>query len=241
MTSIPLMNGRPWGPWTTAGLGLAVALVYVFIQVLTVIGFVAITGANDVPALLDDRGGSVLAVATLLSGTAGAALVLTLAGLRRGLPVRAYLALVMPSDSGMWRWVLGLVAFLLLAHGVLALFDRPFISAWEQELIATAGQPLLLWLAIVAVAPIFEELFFRGFLYAGLAGTRLGTSGAVVLTAALWAVVHQQYDGVEIGLIFVGGLLLGAARVRTASTLTGMALHGLWNLVSMTEATLLTS
>ena len=42
--------------------------------------------------------------------------------------------------------------------------------------------------------PVFEELFFRGFLLEGFRRTFLGTTGAVVLTSLLWAVIHTQYD-----------------------------------------------
>jgi membrane protease YdiL (CAAX protease family) len=45
----------------------------------------------------------------------------------------------------------------------------------------------------------------------------------------------MQYDGYGIASIFAMGLILGAARVKTGSTILAMLLHALANLVAMTE------
>jgi len=41
---------------------------------------------------------------------------------------------------------------------------------------------------------LFEELFFRGFLFRGLSSSFMGPVGAVLVTSALWALIHTQYD-----------------------------------------------
>jgi len=94
----------------------------------------------------------------------------------------------------------------------------------------------LLWIAMVIAAPAFEELFFRAFLYQGLRYTRLGITGAVLLTSLGWAVVHSQYSGSEIIEIFVFGVVLGAARVSTGSVYTTIAMHAFANLITMIQA-----
>jgi uncharacterized protein len=93
-----------------------------------------------------------------------------------------------------------------------------------------AGMLPMLWLATVVVAPIAEELLFRGFLHRGWAPSWLGVSGTIVLTSALWAALHQQYHWFGILCIFLMGLIFGWARQRSGSTTLTIMLHALNNL-----------
>ena len=93
-----------------------------------------------------------------------------------------------------------------------------------------AGVLPLMWLLMVVVAPVTEELFFRGFLHRGWAPSWLGVSGTIVVTAVLWALLHQQYNVLGILFIFVMGLIFGWLRQRSGSTLLPMALHTVNNL-----------
>jgi membrane protease YdiL (CAAX protease family) len=99
----------------------------------------------------------------------------------------------------------------------------------------SAGFAPLLWLALVVAAPLAEEVFFRGFLFQGVRHTRLGASGAVLFTSFAWALVHVQYDSYEISTVFVLGLILGVARLRTNSLYTTIAMHALVNLLATLE------
>jgi membrane protease YdiL (CAAX protease family) len=85
---------------------------------------------------------------------------------------------------------------------------------------------------VVVLAPLNEELFFRGFLFAGISRSRLGGAGAILLTALLWAVIHIQYDWYGVSNIFVIGLLLGYARWKTDSIVPPILMHGLMNLLT---------
>jgi hypothetical protein len=93
-----------------------------------------------------------------------------------------------------------------------------------------AGMLPMLWLATIIVAPITEELLFRGFLHRGWAPSWLGVSGTIVLTSALWAALHQQYDWLGILYIFLMGLIFGWVRQRSGSTRPTIILHALNNL-----------
>ena len=61
---------------------------------------------------------------------------------------------------------------------------------------------------------------------------RLGPVTAVVVCAVTWAVVHFQYNFVDISLIFLAGLFLGVARLKSGSLWVPIFLHFVWNLVS---------
>jgi membrane protease YdiL (CAAX protease family) len=94
-----------------------------------------------------------------------------------------------------------------------------------------AGTLVLLWIAVMVVAPVAEELVFRGFLFRGLSVSRLGVAGTVVITAAVWAVLHVQYTWLGIASVFAYGLVFGWLRWR-GSISVPMLLHFINNIVA---------
>ena len=101
-----------------------------------------------------------------------------------------------------------------------------------------AGVLPLLWLSVVVVAPVTEELFFRGFLHRGWAPSWLGVAGTIVVTSALWAALHQQYNVLGILLIFLMGLIFGWMRQRSGSTTLPIVLHMFNNLFATVLVTI---
>ena len=90
-------------------------------------------------------------------------------------------------------------------------------------------------LAIVVAAPVSEETLFRGFFFAGVAHSRIGVPGAIILGSLIWALIHLQYDFYGMATIFFSGLLLGYVRFKTGSIYATMFLHGLMNLLATIE------
>jgi membrane protease YdiL (CAAX protease family) len=127
------------------------------------------------------------------------------------------------------------LVFAIAWDGLTYLLDRPIIPEFMLRAYETAYFVPLLWLAIVIAAPLAEELFFRGFLFESVRYTRLGVTGAVVITSLLWAVIHLQYGPYEITTVFILGLILGVARLITGSIYTPIVMHGLVNLVATVE------
>jgi membrane protease YdiL (CAAX protease family) len=84
------------------------------------------------------------------------------------------------------------------------------------------------------VAPIFEELLFRGFAYPDLKD-RVGTVGALLLVSALFALMHAHVASAA--PLFALGLALVFAYEYTGSIVAPMALHALFNATNV--ATLL--
>lgn len=152
---------------------------------------------------------------------------------RRGLDVRQYLLLgPLPRRAT----VLGIVAlglYLLLMGGLAAWLEQPS-SQFMIDLQRTppAVAPLLL-LAVLGLAPVMEEVVFRGLLFRGLADSKLGAVGAVLVTAGVWTAVHLQYGGFELAGIFALGLLLGTLRAAGRSLTLCIAIHALNNAVAM--------
>ncbi len=106
---------------------------------------------------------------------------------------------------------------------------KPAVPEFLEQAWATSGPVPLFLIAFVLLPPLFEETLFRGWMIPGLAGSRLGTAGAVVVSSILFAAVHLQYDWIDMAVVFAMGLALGGTRVATDSVLPPMVLHGLIN------------
>ncbi len=95
----------------------------------------------------------------------------------------------------------------------------------------TEGIGLVLTLiAAAVVAPIAEEIFFRGFLYGGLRG-RIGVIGAMLVSTVFFTALHFTLD--QFIPIFFLGLFLAYLYEKTGSLYPGMFLHATNNAVSL--------
>jgi membrane protease YdiL (CAAX protease family) len=79
------------------------------------------------------------------------------------------------------------------------------------------------YVLIVLLAPLVEEVVFRGAILRSLLATRLSTVAAVVLSALLFALFHM--NPAQMPHAFLVGLLLGWMYSRTGSILPGVAYH----------------
>ena len=95
---------------------------------------------------------------------------------------------------------------------------------------------VLTFIAASVVAPIVEETFFRGVLYTTLRG-RMGVWGAVMLSSAMFAVVHPLPGGFL--PIFALACVFALMRERTGSLLPSMVCHSVYNTVLLLVVLLL--
>jgi CAAX protease family protein len=82
----------------------------------------------------------------------------------------------------------------------------------------------------VVLTPVFEEIIFRGLLFATLR-RRFGTGAAAVLSASIFAIAHG-YGVLGFAAVFWSGLLWAFAYERTGSLLPSMAAHAADNLMA---------
>jgi membrane protease YdiL (CAAX protease family) len=162
-------------------------------------------------------------------------LVLIAIRLRRGARIVPYLALRPVPWPALGPWAAASLALVVAAEIASRAAGRDGNAGFLTDLFATADSIALLALAIVVVAPLAEEVLFRGFLYRGLIATRLGVLGTTLLTSAMFAALHTQYDAFDIGSIFLVGVLASLARWRTGSLLAPIAVHMLINAFSVVE------
>jgi hypothetical protein len=239
-------TNQPWGFWTTVGLTL---LLVTILSIAEIIGSVAYVfqqiaipaNSEDVAAitklfeaqlsrLIND--GNFLSFIISVRSVMGVGILLFFCRLRNNISIRDYLGL---HPFG-WRqglfWLIVLGLFVFLAEFLYQYTGRDAIPDFMQLAYDSADNKLFLWITIILLAPVFEELLFRGFLYAGFAPTSLGVSGSILLTAFLWAVVHLQYAWQEMLMVFCLGILLGLARWRSRSILLPIVLHAANNLLA---------
>ena len=89
----------------------------------------------------------------------------------------------------------------------------------------------LLFIAVVIIAPLGEELLFRGFLQQILEKHWKDVTRAVLVTALFFAMIHMNpYWFVQ---IYILGILLGFLAWKTKSVLPPLILHGINNAMAM--------
>ena len=223
----------PWGFWATTAWGSGVLVAFFVLQSVAAIPFVAAAMSEnpdiDVVQVLEANA-AYLAVAILVAGIGCTSIILLLTGIRRGASIREYLALRWPGTRQLLAWLAIAAVIVVVLDLLTTLLGREVVPEWWLNVYASATSPLLLGFATVFAAPLFEEAFFRGFLFPGLSRSKLGATGTIVVTAALWAAIHTQYGAYEVAQIFILGLVLGLARHRADSLVVPLIIHAAINL-----------
>ncbi len=149
---------------------------------------------------------------------------------RRGLPFGPTLAL---------RRLTPAPALLILITGftlALVIQMANFLHPPEKDLaierlMSTQAAAELVIVAGVLVAPLVEELLFRGYIYTLLEGL-WGTNLAVVTSGLLFGALHfpQLWPAYfQMALLCVVGLIFSLTRARTGSTTASICLHFAYN------------
>lgn len=179
--------------------------------------------------------GFVLSLAILASAPFIIGLSVLFAKIRSGMTVRRYLCLHPIRWRELAKWSLGFAVFLGCWDGLSVLLGGPLIPEFMTKTYQSARFVPLMWFAFVVVAPLAEELLFRGFMFHGIERSQLGAAGAVVICSLAWTILHLHYNLYTVGMIFVSGILLGIARARTNCVYIPIVMHVLQNLVAMIQ------
>jgi membrane protease YdiL (CAAX protease family) len=218
--SVPL-----WSPFAIAFASFVLASIS-YAVIASAAGLSA-DEADEVPGpvlgatLVQDAlliGGAVLLVQLALKSGVAAAL-----GLRR---------------TRLWPavgWAAAVMATYWLASGLLvAIFGEPPEQDITEEIKSEDGALALAgYVGITClIAPLAEELFFRGLLFPVLR-SRFGVAWGVLVTGALFSLVHALGSPLEaLIVLFVLGAGLCLLYLRTGSLLPCIGLHALNNAIS---------
>jgi membrane protease YdiL (CAAX protease family) len=235
---------RVWGGWATAGFG-AVIIIGLFLVMVVVVVILAVAialfkmdAAFTIEAftdLINSYMGLLVSISGIVAYAAAAGLTLAFIKARGGAGIAEYLGLKRIN----WKTLLTLV-LITAAYLALSTLGSNYIHVEENDtktlvdIYNTSVWPVLLWIMVVVLAPICEELIFRGFLFEGFRRSRLGLVGTIIVTSFIWTCLHAGYSVSSLGAIFIFGLVLGAVRYKTGSLWGTMAMHAFYNAVGMT-------
>lgn len=130
------------------------------------------------------------------------------------------------APAGFVVYMVGSVILLAIATTVFPGFDAEQVQANGFENIIHRYEYLLAFVTLVIVAPLAEEVLFRGYLY-GKIRSKVPLWAAILLVSALFAAVHGQWN-VAID-VFALSIVLCVLRELTGSIWSGILLHTLKN------------
>ena len=169
------------------------------------------------------------------SSIAGYAVLFSLVlALSIGLPRREVLALRRPQS---WGRSLGLALGALIVIYVGAALVLAVSNAGDEQNLtpdrwdgSRAGAYALSFLAIVLVAPVTEELLYRG-LGVSLLLQRAGAPVAVIVTAVIFGLGHGLVLSLAAFIWF--GIVIAIVRLRTDSIYPAFVVHSTFNAIGM--------
>ena len=121
-------------------------------------------------------------------------------------------------------------AALIFITLIYSLFEEP--EPWLETLNQLSGIHLVLTVvSICLLAPVSEEVIFRGFLLnAGLGFGKRGEQIAILATSLIFMLVHTQYQQpATFVFLFLFSVILCYARLYTRSLLVPIILHAMCN------------
>jgi len=149
---------------------------------------------------------------------------------------------VKPFNVKDWKIII-FYSFILLVGAVIIVVLTSFIgNSWENSKTeamqqnATFFTILIAFISAAIISPIYEEIFYRGFLYRWLR-TRIGLTGALLLSSLIFTIIHiPTYNVMPVN--FFSGILFALAYERTNSIWSSVLIHGLTNGVMVLLASL---
>ncbi len=213
------------------GLGLALVAWSVFSQVFVGAAAVALGLDVDDPAAL-----RIVIVGSQLTTLLGALWILHVTGRLSWRLAGPVAPSSVDVPAGIWRGLAGYGMVVLWITAYAAVFGEP--EAVEQSLLQDAGSSTAVVvtsvLAAVLLAPLVEEVVFRGVLFQA-ARRRLGVAAGAVLSSAVWTAVHVELYArpVALGAIFLLGLWFGWVFHRSGRLMVAVLAHATFNAINL--------
>lgn len=236
----PVLNIRPPRTWKFVGTAIwgllafgAMSLAQVLVLIVA-LGFFADADMSKTSVKAVSEHGGIIAVSVIL-GLPAALLVLWLAIRLARRSFAAYLALRRPAAMDILLALAASLALLMTLDAIAVIAGYPVSPDFVLNSVRSARDSGTLWLLLLGfcvAAPVSEEFIFRGFVYRGWSATALGPVGAILLSSALFAIIHLQYEWFYLAGIFAIGTLFGYLRYRLRSTWTTVIAHGFYNLIA---------
>jgi len=168
--------------------------------------------------------GDAIGVAGTLSGGFGIALLLLIVIKWKANNFKLQLGLFTPNIKSILIWLVAVVVLGMGLEFVGQQFDL-FQSDFMEQIWNNTTHYSWLFVAVALIAPVFEELLFRGLLLDSLDRIGLRMHGAAIVSSVLFAVVHLQYDWSIMIAITLLGMVLAYSRYYSRSLYVPIILH----------------
>ena len=218
-------------PWKTGQVVLGTALV-LLATILAGAIYLAIDGdpeSDQSFTVVSGLGFAILLLVPLVMGPVIYRVSVGSLGLR--LPAaRTYFQLMLPPLV-----FIGSLVFGGIYLGIISLAGGDIPESLPEELILDGPGLIVTVVLVVILGPFAEEVFFRGFVFAGLAA-RLGVLGAGLGSALLFTLAHVSNDldqNLVLPPIFATGLLLTWLYHKTGSIWSCFAAHAMQNALAL--------
>ncbi|KAB8135718.1 CPBP family intramembrane metalloprotease [Gracilibacillus oryzae] len=138
-----------------------------------------------------------------------------------------------PFRANDWKLIF-ISSVAVMVGGVILIVLTSFIgNTWENSKTDAIQQNvsvitvLIAFISAAVISPIYEEIFYRGFLYRWFR-TRLGFTGAILLSSLIFTIVHiPTYNVMPVN--FFSAVIFAYAYERTNSIIPSIIIHGLTN------------
>jgi len=118
-------------------------------------------------------------------------------------------------------------ATLFLAMQFLPWMNVDQVQETGLSIVAPGGELIWIFLLLVVVGPIVEELIFRGYLYGKIRAARVPFWLTAIIVSVLFGLAHMQWNvGID---TFVLSMVMCFARELTGTIWTGVLMHMIKN------------
>jgi len=227
VTSPSPVEDPPWNLWDVAG----VTIIFALMMTICLVGLAYLSHrflAASVPWTELTKRHDILMGAQLLTYVLTSIVMYRMVWTQTGGKVLQAIRWNWPRN-----WSIYIAGGVALEIGLLLLATRLRMAKHGpiEDFFRTARDAWILSLFGVLFAPLFEEVYFRGFLYPALA-RRLGVPISIVLTAVFFAAIHAPQLSDAWGpvlVIFLVGLTLTTVRAVRKSLAATILMHMAYN------------
>jgi membrane protease YdiL (CAAX protease family) len=132
-----------------------------------------------------------------------------------------------------WKLII-IYSIMLLVGAVIIVVLTSFIGISVENSKTEAMQEsvtfftvFIAFISAAVISPIYEEIFYRGFLYRWFR-TRVGFTGAILISSLIFTIVHiPTYNVMPVN--FFSGIIFALAYERTNSIWAPICIHGITN------------
>lgn len=136
-------------------------------------------------------------------------------------------------DKKDWKVIIVYSILFMIGATIIAVLTSFIGNSWENSKTEALQKSigflpfLIAFVSAAMISPLYEEIFYRGFIYRWLR-TRICAKGAILISSAIFSIVHIPTYNV-MPVTFFGGIILALAYEKTNSIWPSIMIHAITN------------